>query len=45
MNIEFSRQIFVKSSNTEINERADMKNLIVAFRNFANAPKTIIKSM
>ena len=51
MKLEFSRQIFEKYSNTNFHEnpscgsrvvpcgRTDMKEMIVAFRNFANAPK------
>jgi hypothetical protein len=55
MKLEFSLQIFGKSSNIEFHEnmssgspavpcrrtdrRTDMTNLIVAFGNFANAPK------
>jgi len=55
MTLEFSRQIFKKSSNIKLNEnpsrgsavvpcaqkdgQTDMTNLIVAFCNFANAPK------
>jgi len=48
MKLEFSRQIFEKSSNikfhenpssgSRINGRTD-RNLIVAFRNFTNSPK------
>ena len=52
MKLEFSRQIFEKFSNIKFNEnpsswtrvvpcgRKDMANLILAFRNIANAPKT-----
>jgi hypothetical protein len=51
MELEFSRQIFEKFSNIKFHdnpsigsrvvpcERAEMTKLIVAFRNFANAPK------
>jgi len=51
MKLEFSREIFEKSSNIKFHEnpssgsraapygRTDMTNLIVAFRNFANVPK------
>ena len=51
MKLEFSAQIFEKSSNIKFHEnvssgsgrtyrRTDMTKLIVDFRNFANAPKT-----
>ena len=56
MKIEFSRQIFDKSSNIKCRQnpssgsriipcgrtdgRADMTKVIVAFRNFANAPRS-----
>jgi hypothetical protein len=56
MKLEFSQQIFERSSNIKFYEnpssgnrlflcgrtggRTDMTNVIVAFRNFANAPKT-----
>jgi len=51
MKLEFSMQIFEKYSNIKFQEnpepsffmptdgRTDMKKLIVAFRNFADAPK------
>jgi len=55
MKLEFSRQIFEKSSNIKFHEnlssgsrvvpcgrtdrRTDMAKLIVAFRNFAKAPR------
>ena len=51
MNLEFSQQIFEKYSNIKFHEnpssgsrvvpcgQTDMTKLIVAFRNFANAPK------
>ena len=51
MTLEFSEQIFQKSSNIKFHEnsssesrvvscgRTDMTKLIVAYRNFANAPK------
>ena len=51
MKLEFSRQIFVKYSNIKFHEilssgsrvvpwwLRDMSKVIVAFRNFANAPK------
>jgi len=58
MKLEFSRQIFEKSSNSKFNEnpfsgsqvvpcgrterRAYMTKVIVAFPNFANAPKNRI---
>ena len=49
MNIEYSRRIFEKSSSTKFIEnpssgsrqkdgQTDMKNLLVAFRSFANEP-------
>ena len=53
MKLEFSRQIFGKSSNIKFNQNAssgsrlipcgqtDMTKLIVAFRNFANAPESV----
>ena len=56
MKLEFSRQIFEKSSNIKFHEnpssgsrvvpcrRTDMTKLIVAFRNFANAPKNYLIS-
>jgi hypothetical protein len=50
MKIVFSRQIFEKSSNIKFHEnpfelfhadgRTDMRKLIVALRDFADAPKT-----
>jgi hypothetical protein len=59
MKLEFSRQIFEKSSNIKFHENpssggggelfhtdgqtTDMTKLIVAFRNFANAPKNLQK--
>jgi hypothetical protein len=51
MKLEFSRQIFEKCSNIKFNKnpstgrevvpfgRTDITNLIVVFRNFADAPK------
>jgi hypothetical protein len=47
MKLEFSPQVFEKVLNTKFNQNpsigswvvADMMKLIVAFRNFANAPK------
>ena len=55
MKLEFSQQIFEKSSNVKVHQnpssgsrvvsrgrtdrRTEMTKLIVAFRNFANAPK------
>jgi hypothetical protein len=51
MKLEFSRQIFEKSSNIRFHQnpssgsrvvpcaQTDMRKLNVAFRNFANAPK------
>jgi hypothetical protein len=51
--LQFSQQIFEKSSNIKFHEnpssgsrvvpceRTDMTKLIVAFRNFANAPKNV----
>ena len=53
MKLEFSRQILGKSSNIKLNQnpssgsrvvpcgRTDMTELLVAFRNVANAPKTV----
>jgi len=53
MKLEFSRQVFEKYSNIKFHEnpfsgsrvvlcgQTDMKKLVVAFRNFANAPYNI----
>jgi len=55
MKLKFSRQIFEKSIDIKLNEnpsigshvvpceRTDITKLVVAFRNFANAPKNEIK--
>jgi len=57
MKLEFSRQTVEKYSNIKFHDnlscgsrvvdcgRTDMTNLIVAFRNFANAPKMNIQSI
>jgi hypothetical protein len=57
MKVEFSRQLFEKSSNIKLHEnpsrgnrvvrceRTDMMKLVVAVRSFANAPKNRTKIM
>ena len=57
MKLEFSRLIFEKSSNIKFHEnplsgsravpcgRTDMTKLMVAFRNFANAPEKKKKTL
>jgi hypothetical protein len=55
MKFEFFRQIFEKALNIKFNQnpsigsrvpcgQTDMTKLIVAFRNFANAPKIVLRN-